>query len=194
MPWDPVLSPFVAVRRTKVFSVIDHQPPSPTPRPVIVHLDWNCKYTRSIIRAACLRRPWVTLIDGIERDDDDEDSHTHTHTHSPSYTHSHTLASTHKLSSLSPRHLCMADFENIVWEDVLAHAPTDTLAHTRTGLCASSYLVRKGLARKAQLALQIKRYGCTCLYLYVDVRVLGMGMRYGAGLNVYMCIYLCTGL
>ena len=41
----------------------------------------------------------------------------------------------------------IADFENIEWEPVLAgkHA-------------ASSYLVRKGLSRKAQLALQIKRY------------------------------------
>lgn len=39
------------------------------------------------------------------------------------------------------------DFENIVWESVMS------------GSCgASSYLVRKGLSRKAQLSLQLKRY------------------------------------
>lgn len=39
------------------------------------------------------------------------------------------------------------DFENIVWEPVMA------------GKCgASSYLVRKGLSRKAQLSLQLRRY------------------------------------
>lgn len=41
----------------------------------------------------------------------------------------------------------IADFENVVWEPVLDGKHT-----------ASSYLVRKGLSRKAQLALQIKRY------------------------------------
>ena len=41
----------------------------------------------------------------------------------------------------------LADFENIDWEPVLS------------GACgASSYLVRKGLSRKAQLSLQIRRY------------------------------------
>lgn len=39
------------------------------------------------------------------------------------------------------------DFENITWEPVMA------------GKCgASSYLVRKGLSRKAQLSLQLRRY------------------------------------
>ncbi|KAJ1402937.1 tubulin-tyrosine ligase family-domain-containing protein [Ochromonadaceae sp. CCMP2298] len=39
------------------------------------------------------------------------------------------------------------DFEHIAWEDVMR------------GSCgASSYLVRKGLARKAQLSLQVRRY------------------------------------
>jgi hypothetical protein len=47
----------------------------------------------------------------------------------------------------SKKMIQIADFENIEWEPVLEgqHA-------------ASSYLVRKGLSRKAQLALQIKRY------------------------------------
>ena len=41
----------------------------------------------------------------------------------------------------------VGDFENIEWDDVMK------------GRCAaSSYLVRKGLSRKAQLAMQIKRY------------------------------------
>ena len=41
----------------------------------------------------------------------------------------------------------VADFENIEWEPVLEGKQA-----------ASSYLVRKGLSRKAQLALQIKRH------------------------------------
>lgn len=41
----------------------------------------------------------------------------------------------------------IAEFENIEWEPVLAGKHS-----------ASCYLVRKGLSRKAQLALQIKRY------------------------------------
>ena len=41
----------------------------------------------------------------------------------------------------------IGDFENIRWESVLDGAQI-----------ASSYLVRKGLSRKAQLALQIKRF------------------------------------
>ena len=45
------------------------------------------------------------------------------------------------------KYVQMGDFENIEWEDVM------------NGCCiASSYLVRKGLSRKAQLAMQIKRY------------------------------------
>ena len=43
--------------------------------------------------------------------------------------------------------LQIKDFENIVWETVMS------------GSCgASSYLVRKGLSRKAQLSLQLRRY------------------------------------
>ena len=41
----------------------------------------------------------------------------------------------------------IGDFENIEWENVMDGSQI-----------ASSYLVRKGLSRKAQLALQIKRY------------------------------------
>ena len=41
----------------------------------------------------------------------------------------------------------IGDFENIEWENVMNGSQI-----------ASSYLVRKGLSRKAQLALQIKRY------------------------------------
>lgn len=41
----------------------------------------------------------------------------------------------------------IGDFENIEWENVMSSSQM-----------ASSYLVRKGLSRKAQLAMQIKRY------------------------------------
>lgn len=41
----------------------------------------------------------------------------------------------------------IGDFENIEWENVM-----------NSSQMASSYLVRKGLSRKAQLAMQIKRY------------------------------------
>lgn len=41
----------------------------------------------------------------------------------------------------------IGDFEHLSWEPVLSGES-----------CASSYLVRKGLARKAQLSLQIRRY------------------------------------
>eukprot|EP01038_Epipyxis_sp_PR26KG_P007549 gene7549-10287_t len=46
-------------------------------------------------------------------------------------------------------YLQLGDFENINWDDVMARKSS-----------ASSYLVRKGLSRKAQLALQIKKYTC----------------------------------
>lgn len=45
--------------------------------------------------------------------------------------------------------LQIADFENIEWEKVLSGR-----------FRASSYLVRKGLSRKAQLSLQIKKFVC----------------------------------
>lgn len=44
-------------------------------------------------------------------------------------------------------HIQIADFENISWEPVMSGDQA-----------TSSYLVRKGLSRKAQLALQIHRY------------------------------------
>eukprot|EP01031_Cornospumella_fuschlensis_P033802 gene33802-40901_t len=132
MSWDPVLSPVFAIKPTKAFSVLEYCPISP--RPVIVHLDWNCAYTRSIIRATCLRRPWVSLI---ERNSDGEDIH---------FTRPSAAAESSS-SSQAPRHVSLADFENIAWEDVLQEK-----------LCASAYLVRKGLSRKAQLARQIARY------------------------------------
>ena len=50
-------------------------------------------------------------------------------------------------SRVTNRDLQIADFENIDWDPVMSNQS-----------CASSYLVRKGLSRKAQLSLQIKRY------------------------------------
>lgn len=52
-----------------------------------------------------------------------------------------------KVESSNTQILQFGDFENIEWEPVVAGKHI-----------ASSYLVRKGLSRKAQLALQIKRY------------------------------------
>jgi hypothetical protein len=68
-------------------------------------------------------------------------------------------------SSVSTFPVQIKDFENIVWEPVMS------------GNCgASSYLVRKGLSRKAQLSLQLRRYcsknPCSILHFAVPKTVI----------------------
>ena len=99
----------------------------------LVHLDLNCDYTRSVVVNALHRRhAWCEIVDSsiVDTLNADEDGKDQA---SPS-----TAAGV----------LQIGDFENLRWEMVMR-------GHRHR---ASSYLVRKGLSRKAQLALQIKRY------------------------------------
>lgn len=115
---DSVLFPTFRLKQTRRFAVIEAVSPSDLPprRPVYISLD--CAYTRPIVEAAILRRPWCTLLSSLDT----------TGKHDPPL-------------------LQFSDFDNIEWEYVLSG---------RHG--AASYLVRKGLSRKAQLSLQIRRY------------------------------------
>lgn len=117
-----VLNPSLFVMKTEKFSVIDA---SPVARDLIntktlLQIDWECAYTRDIIHSTAARRPWCSVISSLP----DASSQTS-----------------------EPKMIQVADFENIVWDDVLAGK-----------MGASSYLVRKGLSRKAQLSLQLRRF------------------------------------
>ena len=124
-----VLPPYLGVQVTDRFSVIDVKSNSLLGGEFFsIFVNVNCVYTDTIVRATLSRRPWCRIFNSDDNIAEIEDENSSTH-----------------------RSLChviqIADFENIDWEPVL------TGKHI-----ASSYLVRKGLARKAQLALQIKRH------------------------------------
>jgi len=114
--FDPVLLPTFTFGSTRRFNICEPVAVVPPERPVYV--DLNCPYTRRIVVAAILRRPWCRLLQELDTG-----------------------------GKFDPPLLQFSDFENIEWEFVLSG---------RHG--AASYLVRKGLSRKAQLSLQIRRY------------------------------------
>ena len=89
----------------------------------------NCPYLSSIVSSSLSLRPWCDVYGDMEEIPAIE---------IPS------KSSTPQIVRF-PLQIC--DFENIVWENVLK------------GQCgASSFLVRKGLSRKAQLSLQLRRF------------------------------------
>lgn len=116
-----VLSPALFVEETKRFGVFSICPfvENLSNKTFNVKVDWECPYTRNIIYQTLGRRSWCK--------------------HALSFTETD-LGATNQL-------LQVADFENIVWDNVLGGK-----------YAASSYLVRKGLSRKAQLSLQARRY------------------------------------
>lgn len=116
-----VLSPNLYYEPTDGFATISASPFADrmNGKKVLVKIDWECVYTREIIRRTVGRRTWCEIADNLENGRNDE----------------------------ATRKVQVADFENIVWDDVLAGK-----------YAASSYLVRKGLSRKAQLSLQTRRY------------------------------------
>jgi tubulin--tyrosine ligase len=129
---------FLYPKKTKRFSSYDYVPLVPSLvftetdlsiNSVFIFLDWNCNYTRKIITNTLGKRSsYCFLINDVKED--------------PLI-----LAYQKKFPNYHPKIIQFSDFENIVWEFVLSE---------RT--CASSYLVRKGLSRKAQLSLQIERF------------------------------------
>jgi tubulin--tyrosine ligase len=125
-------------KKTKRFSSYDYFPLVPphvftetdlSVNSIFVLLDWNCDYTRKIITKTLKKRAsYCFLIKDVKEDP---------------------LIVTYqkKFQNYHPKIIQFSDFENIIWEFVLSE---------RT--CASSYLVRKGLSRKAQLSLQTERF------------------------------------
>lgn len=114
------MNPNSYLQETSVFAVYERVSETIlTKRPhSTIILDWNCHYTQAAIAKALNKRPWCNVVPGIG---DSE--------------------------LVGQQIIQIADFENILWEDVM------TGKHG-----AASYLVRKGLSRKAQLALQMRKY------------------------------------
>jgi tubulin---tyrosine ligase len=133
---DGILFPYLTRQETNGFSVIEFNAEYATKvgamndRPTLVHLGLNCEYTRGVVNRCLNRRQkFCKKVSGDVVDHINMDIQTDT----ANYDQDPIIQ--------------IADFENIQWEMVM------TGKHR-----ASSYLVRKGLSRKAQLALQIKRY------------------------------------
>jgi hypothetical protein len=93
-----------------------------------IYVDWNCDYTKNIILSTIQRRNQYCRL--IKDITDDP-----------------LLKEFQRQFQRRPSILQLSDFENIQWEYVLSE---------RT--MASSYLIRKGLSRKAQMALQFQRF------------------------------------
>ena len=133
---DGILFPYLTLERTKRFSVVSIDPAYVrlTSLPVcdryLVHLDLNCDYTSAVVRGALQRRQlWCKQTDDLLIDN---------------------LNSNEEADNAYPKAILqIADFENLRWEMVMRAGGKHR---------ASSYLVRKGLSRKAQLSLQLRRY------------------------------------
>lgn len=121
-----MLSPLFHVCPSKKFHSVERSAISdadcmPGKDTCAVVLNYNCVYTETILRECLARRPWCTVLGGVD--------------------------DLQKLGKGNRVTLQFGDFENIEWEPVMAGTHD-----------ASSYLVRKGLSRKAQLCLQLKRF------------------------------------
>ncbi len=138
-----VLNPAFELTPTRRFAVLQLYSPhaTTTPRSVRLVLTINEKYTTDVVLHAAARRGWCTVLTGGMPTAEDlarqrtgkEEKGSLAHMGAPQREGTTTLQ--------------IGDFENIEWDTVM------------TGQCsACSYLVRKGLARKAQLALQLRRH------------------------------------
>jgi len=132
-----ILFPSLCPQRTKRFSVISANASyahltAPDSEKRLVLLDLNCDYTRAVAERALARRAlWCELLQpGLIDTLNDSEEADAAHTRGV---------------------IQIADFENIRWEMVMRGGGRHR---------ASSYLVRKGLSRKAQLSLQIRRFTC----------------------------------
>jgi len=115
-------------RKTRKFSVIEFQG-APSSVAWEVHLSLEDAYTNAIVSAALRRRcGWVTEIGADALEDAGKGDNL-------------------KTGGVTTKVLQLCDFERIDWVPVMSGRHQ-----------AASYLVRKGLSRKAQLSLQIKRY------------------------------------
>lgn len=132
-----ILFPYLAPQPTERFSVIGPNASyahltSPTVQKRLIHLDINCDYTRAVVEKALQRRKqWCSVTSPSLIDTLNESEEADT---------------AHAQGVLQ-----IGDFENIRWEMVMRGGGRHR---------ASSFLVRKGLSRKAQLSLQIRRYTC----------------------------------
>lgn len=101
-----------------------------------VSIDYNCRYTENIIVSAIEKRPWCQIIDNNNNNNIDNNSLNDNNDNKPC----------DEVVMIQ-----IKDFENINWDNVL---------NNNNNSCCSSYLVRKGISRKAQLSNQMKRFVC----------------------------------
>lgn len=123
----------IYIQTTKCFSVFSSKPEN-LEKCFVLKLDLNCSYTSSLVHCAALKRKNCFVRSG---DDEFEQQ---------------------KLKSSLLCHIQLGDFENIDWDPVLKRKYTRQFQTQYFG--ASSYLIRKGLSRKAQLSIQLKKYIC----------------------------------
>jgi hypothetical protein len=115
----------------------------------IIEVCLNCEYTSSLVYNAVMRRSNCYYTNNFSFSDASTSSS------------STTLVSW--LKTLGVKSLfCIqvSDFENINWDVVLQRSVSEDKSSARVLHGASSYLVRKGLSRKAQLSLQLRKYIC----------------------------------
>ena len=142
---------------TSKFSVLSNKP-TEQQHSYIIAVCLNCEYTSSLVYNAVIRRSncyytnhFETLDEGLPTS-----SNSDTTTTSSSSSSSTVVSWLRNLGAKSFFCLQVSDFENINWDLVLQRsASTNRVLHG-----ASSYLVRKGLSRKAQLSLQLRKYIC----------------------------------
>lgn len=114
----------------------------------IVEVCLNCEYTSSLVFNAVMRRSNCYYTNNFSNAD----------------ASSSTLVSWLKTIGVKSLFcIQVSDFENINWDVVLQRSVSEDKS-TKSGTLvlhgASSYLVRKGLSRKAQLSLQLRKYIC----------------------------------
>jgi hypothetical protein len=135
------------VENTAKFSVFSNRP-SEQRQLYIVAVCLNCEYTSSLVYNAVIRRANCYYSDNLNLLN--------------SATSSTSLLSAFDNKPIFCIQVC--DFENISWDVVLQQSSNAfTVGNSSINSVlygASSYLVRKGLSRKAQLSLQLRRYTC----------------------------------
>jgi hypothetical protein len=103
----------------------------------LVFLGVNCNYTYSIIQSAIDKRQNCKVSS------------------KPVHITDFSLYNASK-----PHYLQICDFENIDWNPIFNQKFGIETTNSVVPCGASSYLIRKGLSRKAQLSIQIKKYAC----------------------------------
>lgn len=127
----------IYLRETSRFSVFEEKTTAFWEQAYLIKLDINCAYTRSVVQKSVMRREQCFLV--------------------PDWDSTYVMAIPSKIYSF----IQLGDFENIAWEHILRPIVIKSQCESKKqeiNCGASSYLVRKGLSRKAQFSLQIKKH------------------------------------